>query len=291
MTLVPISTTTLTVADLVGFSQGIAQLNLGYLGISVAILGVLGGVFVYFNIKPLKDGLDKQEKSLEDLRTEARGLLSLSKEQSDRALENFKQSQNESISASLKRQKESLDLETTNKVQNSEKVLTEKIEIVSEEKDTKLKEILLSEVANHSALLEKALTSEITKAKEALNKELAETKQNLTGLGARLKEAEEKIKELQVYKFSKEGRMGAIIYSIDLLKDAVDEYLRFKKDGIEKSLEWKVSMRLKELTEQVGAYTLETRYIAQIEEQLARIDRDTAFAESLKTLRLNLKTG
>ena len=287
----PIATTTISVADLVSFSQGIAQLNLGYLGISVAILGVLGGVFVYFNIKPLKDGLDKQERSLEGLRAEAHSLLDLSKEQLDRALESFKGSQDKSVSDALMRQKDSLNLETINKIQQSEKVLTEKIEVVSEEKDSKLKELILSEITTRSALLEKTLTSVITKASEDFNKELAEAKQKISGLSARLKESEEKIKELQVYKYGKEGRMGAVIYSIELLKDAVDDYMKLKKNGIGKALEWKVTKRLEELMEQVGTYSLETRYIAQIEEQLTRIDSDAVFAELLKTLRSNLKTG
>ncbi len=43
-----ISTSTIGVIELVNISKDIAQLNLGYLGISVAILGGLGGVFCLF---------------------------------------------------------------------------------------------------------------------------------------------------------------------------------------------------------------------------------------------------
>ncbi len=69
------STTTISAIELINLSKDIAQLNLGYLGISVAILTVLGGVFIYFNIKPLKDTLNKQEKTIDDLRKEADKLL------------------------------------------------------------------------------------------------------------------------------------------------------------------------------------------------------------------------
>jgi hypothetical protein len=42
----------------------LAQTNLGYLTISVAILGVLGGVFYVFNLKPIQDKISKQEQNL-----------------------------------------------------------------------------------------------------------------------------------------------------------------------------------------------------------------------------------
>lgn len=101
-----ISTSTISAIDLISISRDIAQLNLGYLGISVAILGVLGGVFVYFNIKPLKDALDKQESTIGDLKTEAHDLLNQSDIQTKTSLENFKKDQSLSLSTTLKQQRE-----------------------------------------------------------------------------------------------------------------------------------------------------------------------------------------
>lgn len=290
----PLSTSTISIIDLIGFSQQIAQLNLGYLGISVAILGVLGGVFVYFNIKPLKDSLDKQEKSLEELRKEARNLLNLSGEQLQNGLESFKFSQDESVSAILKQQEEKLDLETTNKIQKTEKLLVEKIGSVSEEKDVKLKEIVFSEVTNRSSLLEKSLTSQITTTKEAINKELAEAKQKLISLEARLKESDEMIKELQVYKFSKEGQMGAIIYSIELFRDAVADFLKTmeslsepNKDLLEETMSWKVKTRLEGLIREIGDLNLEEKYKKQINEQLEKIQKVSSLGNLI--IQLNSK--
>ena len=286
-----IATTTLSIADLLNFSQGIAQLNLGYLGISVAILGGLGGVFVYFNIKPLKDGLVKQEKSLEQLRKEAHELLGLAKKQSNETIESFRITQAEEMSAALGRQEEKIALETTNKIQEIEKTLVEKIGEVSEAKDVKLKTIILSEANNLSASLEKSLTSTITTTKETTTKEISELKQQMATIKSLLKNAEENIKELQVYKFSKEGQMGAIIYSVDLLKDAIDEFLQFKKAGAGDIYDWKVKNRLHETKKHVTGYILEPQYIASVEAQLVRIENEPKFKELVAELRSSLKTG
>ena len=91
------STAIISVLDLMNLSKDLAQLNLGYLGISVTILALLGGVFVYFNIKPLKDSLEKQEATIKDLKKDAEGILDLSRKESEEKFENFKQNQVEAI--------------------------------------------------------------------------------------------------------------------------------------------------------------------------------------------------
>jgi F0F1-type ATP synthase membrane subunit b/b' len=284
-----LATSTISITDLLSFSQGIAQLNLGYLGISVAILGGLGGVFVYFNLKPLKDGLTKQEKAIEDLRKEAHELLQQSKDKVDQSLKEFESKQLDMVESIVRKQKEDSGLETTNKIQEVEKNLTEKISSISEEKDTKLKEITLSEASNQISALEKSLTLIINTSRESATKDLNGLNLRVAGIDAKVKEAGEQIKELQVYKFSKEGQMGGMIYSNELLKDAIDEYLNLQKAGSD-AYAWKVTMRLEELTKNVTGYLLQTQFIAQIEEQLKRIDSSTDFKEPIKKLRESMKT-
>lgn len=70
-----VSTTVVNITDLINLSKDIAQLNLGYLGISVTILAILGGVFYLFQLKPLKDILNKQGETISDLKKEAGELL------------------------------------------------------------------------------------------------------------------------------------------------------------------------------------------------------------------------
>ena len=292
-----LATTTISPIDLINFSQGIAQLNLGYLGISVAILGVLGGVFVYFNIKPLKETLEKQERAIEELKKEAQGLLVMSAEQSEKALENFKVNQSKLLTVSFEQQEEKLGLEMTNKIQEIDKVLSDKIENISESKDLKLREIILSETNNRLAILGKELTSKITAIKEDIAKEASQNKSVIVGLKAAIKELNEEVKELQVYKYSKEGKMGAIIISIDLLEKAIDEYLENKKmfsqstsdEKFKETFGWKTEKRLKELIKEIGDYKLEQNYISQINKQLVRIKGELAFSVLISQLKEKIK--
>jgi len=289
-----VSTTTIGVIDLINLSKDIAQLNLGYLGISVAILGVLGGVFVYFNIKPLKDTLNKQEKTIIDLREEADKLLDKSKEQTNKVLETFKTDQSESLDIAFKKQEEKLQLEVKNKVQEIKSMLSDEIEDISENKDLKLREIILSETNNRLGVLEKELISKTTAIKEDVVKESSRAKSANIGLKTIVKELDEKVKELQIYKHSKEGQMGAIIISIDLLKDSIDEYFEIKKisnkpnESFPEVFSSKPKGRLISLIKEIGDYKLEQEYISQIEEQLARIAGEVYFIDLVKQLKEKL---
>ncbi|MFA6353574.1 MAG: hypothetical protein WCW93_01440 [Candidatus Paceibacterota bacterium] len=275
---------------LINLSKDIAQLNLGYLGISVAILGVLGVVFVYFNLNPLKETLSKQEKKIEDLKTEAHDLLNQSKEQSEKTLDDFKINQSNMVTSIFKQQKNEIDLETKNKIQESYTILLEKIESISEDKDTKLKEIIISEANNSLANLDKDLTAKISAMKEDI---LKEVKAINTGFKARIKELDEKIKELQVYKYSKEGQMGAIIYSIELLENAIDDYLEFKKilKGVPFNAEthgWKINLRIEGLIKEIGDLPVEQEYISKINLQLTKIENESIFKNLIDKLRKKL---
>lgn len=291
-----ISTSTIAAIDLVNLSKDIAQLNLGYLGISVAILGVLGGVFVYFNIKPFRDALEKQERTIEELKKEAKGLLALSADQSERVLENFKVDQSKIFNAAFEQHEEKLGLETASKIQEIEKVLSDKIESTAESKDLKLRDIILSEASNRLATLEKELTLGITTLKEEITKDVSQVKSANAGLKAAVKELSEKIKELQVYKFSKEGKMGAIIVSIELLQEAIDEYLKIREilGKGDKLLDkqvfgYKIKMRLEGLIKEIGDYELEQEYISKISEQLKRLANEEVFAILVNQLKEKLR--
>ena len=261
-----VSTSTINAIDLINFSKDIAQLNMGYLGISVAILGVLGGLFVYFNIKPLKDALDKQENTISDLKKEAHDLLSESDAQTQKTLEEFKTNQSSSLTLTLRQQKEIVDLGVTNKIQGVENSLLEKIDLVSEDKDTKLKEIILSEVTNRLSVLEKNLNLIIGNSKIESDKKILQQEQVISGMKSNVKDAQRDIKELKVYKFSKENKMGAIIYSIELLKEDIDEN------------RWSILNSLEKLKGEVEGHILEQEYISKIEEQLARLRSDPKYA-------------
>lgn len=264
--------------DLINLSKDIAQLNLGYLGISVAILGVLGGVFIYFNIKPLKDTLDKQEKTTSDLKERADQILDATKEQLERAINVFKNDQGELLAKALDDQLDKTRLETETKLSELENSLLEKVENVSEGKDAKLKEFILSEIANRVGILEKSLLNEIKNMKEDLKKNIGDISKQTNYFKTEMKDVVRDIKELKVYKYAQEGKMGAIIGSIDLLKGAIDE-----KD-------WRIDLFLKSLKVNIKGYILEPEYIAQIEEQLARISTEVKYKVLIDEVREEYKT-
>lgn len=251
------STSTISTIDLVNFSQNIAQLNLGYLGISVAILGVLGSVFIYFNIKPLKDALDKQEGTISDLRKEADDLLNQSSTQTQSTLENFKKDQFSSLSQIINQERENINLEIINKIQAVESVIVEKIDSISSERDSKLKEILLSEMANKILSLEKSLTAVIEEHKKTNDKKFElfanKTKNELQELTA-------DVLELKAYKYDMEGKMGGIIYTITALEKCLRDtpyLLKFKLDN---------------LKEKIGKYTLSPELFIQLQTILKKVE-------------------
>lgn len=263
-----ISTSTINVIDLINFSKDIAQLNLGYLGISVAILGVLGGVFIYFNIKPLKDALDKQENTINDLKKEAGDLLSQSGTQTQKTLDDFKSDQSTELSSTLKQQKENIDLEVANKIKEVESSLLEKIGSISDSKDVKLKEIILSEVTNRLAVVEKNLTSMINASKE-----------DIVGLKSTIKDVQRDVKELKVYKYSKENQMGAIIGSIELLKEDID------------TNRWSILNSLERLKGEIKDKVVAPQYVAQIEEQIVRLKDNPKYRVIIKDIRKEYSDG
>lgn len=269
------STGTISTIDLINLSKDIAQLNLGYLGISVAILGVLGGVFVHFNIKPIKDALDKQEGVINSLKKEANDLLSESGVRTKEALKEFGITQSLSLASTLEQQKNVTDLEISNKIQELENSLLEKVNFISDDKDIKLKEIIISEVKNLLSDLEKSLSSSASASATESNKKFIEQERVILSIKSGIKNAQRDIKELKVYKYSKENQMGAIMYSIELLKEDIDEK------------RWSILNSLERLKGEIEGRTLEQEYISQIEEQLARLKDEPKYAVITNKIRKN----
>ncbi len=230
-----VSTTTISAFELINFSKDIAQLNLGYLGIAVTILGILGVVFVYFNIKPLKDTLNKQESTIENLKKEAQELLDKSDIKTQSTLESFEKKQLLSLSNLFEQQKENISLEVSNKIQTSENVLLGKIDSISNEKDLSLKEILLSEMTNKILSLEKSLALTIEESNKTYNKEFLLFKNKVDA----------DILELKAYKYDKEGKMGGIIFSIQAIENCI------------KNEPYLLEFKLKDLKEIIGNYTID----------------------------------
>ena len=267
------ATTTISITEIIGLIENLATLNLGYLGIAVTILVFLGGAFYLFNFKPLKDALERQEKTLSDLEKEVKENLSSSKKEIKEDLEVFKKEQSEDLSKFSKQRDDKLLADIQTKIANFEKEFTQKFDSFAEEKDANLKTIILAEVSNKVRELEKTLSAAISSSKSETEKEIASVKKLLTSLQDNLKEVKRKTRELEVFKYSQKGQMGAIYGSIDLLKEAIDE------DS------WRIDGSLEDLSKEIGDYKLEAEIITRIEEQLVRLDNKPKYAPLVAKIR------
>lgn len=251
-----ISTTTVGYIDLINLSKDIAQLNLGYLGISVAILGVLGGVFVYFNIKPLKDDLNKQEEKINDLKKEATELLSRSEKQTRESLDGFKDDQSQILTEKLKLLRDNFELDVQNKMQLLKDSLLDEIRTVSDKNILTIKEILLSEMNNKILILDNSLSGSLEEYKRT-NDESFKIFRDKVEIG--LTKITSDVLELKAYKYDMEGKMGGIIFTID----ALEKCLRDEP--------YKIRFKLVDLNERIDKYTLSPEQFIRLKNVLLKV--------------------
>jgi len=135
---------------------------------------------------------------------------------------------------------------------------------------------MISEMTHRMGTLEKNLLSVIKISKEDLEKNIVGASREINRLKSETKEIKTDVKELKVYKFGQKGQMGAIIYSIELLKEDIDEKDRF---------DWRIPSRLEDLKTNIKGCPLDPEYITQIEEQLARIEAEKKYNVLIKELR------
>jgi len=217
------STSSIVIAEIVDLVERVATLNLGYLSVSVVILALLGGAFYLFNIRPLKETLDRQEKVLTDLKEEVEENLSSSKNELKGDLKNFEEKHTKNISFLIGQKNEKLISDIQTRIVTFEKEFSEKIDVVAGKKDSNLKKVLLSDVGDQLRTLEKSLSTEINNTKIALEKKISSVETIHASLDEYIKDLKRRVKELGVYKYSKEGQMGAIYGLIELLGEDISE--------------------------------------------------------------------
>ncbi|MBU1202487.1 hypothetical protein KKH39_00350 [Patescibacteria group bacterium] len=151
--------------EVVNLTEVLVQSNIAYLAISVTILLAFGVAFSFFNLNPLRKKLDKQEESINKLNEDTRALVDQIRDEVDSSIDSFSHENDKKLLKSFSGQEKKLSLETENKIAEAEKLLLEKIESVSESKNIKLKEVILSETKNKINEAEKAINIETNKFK------------------------------------------------------------------------------------------------------------------------------
>ena len=256
-----ITTNLIGITDILDLTEMLAMLNLGYLGISVTIMALVGAAFYFFSIKPLKDTIDQQKQTLENLKKEVKSTSIESQKKFERDLQSFEEKQTEETTSLVKQKNDLLASSIKAQIAIFEKEVSEKIDSVTEKKDDELKVIILSEIDNRLRVLEKSLNTEINKTKDVLNKQILSQKETLESLNKITKKLKRRIKELEVYRYSKEGQMGAIYGLIELLKESIDE-----------KIDWRITKNLEALEKEIKGIILVGDVITRIEEQLCRIE-------------------
>lgn len=262
-----IPTNSISFIDLINFTHDIASLNAVYLGISVSAIlvlaGLLLGVFYFFNLKPLQEKITKQEDKIDTQKKEADKIIKSSEDKVEASLRIFKERYKKDIDKLITENNGKNILETKNQIGIAEKSLLEKIESVSENKNIKLKEVILSEATNKISVTEKLLQKEISSLKMSVSL----TEGNIKGI-------ERKIKKLELEEFARKNQMGAIYRAVDLLKEDIDEKSQFQ-----------IPQSLGTLRNQIKGNLLSVDDVTKIEEQLVRLDSEPKYKTSIKDVR------
>ena len=114
-------------------------------------------------------------------------------------------------------------------------------------------------------------------------------KEERNKLRPELRNLSEKVKELQVFMYDTKGKMGAIIISTELLRDAIDSYEEFEKAGIKDAGAWKVSSRLQEVADQLEKVYLDSDDVSDIERQFSRLSDKKQFETLVVAARSKIK--
>lgn len=273
-----IATSTISILDLLNVSRDIAQLNASYLGISVVILGSFGGIFVYINLKPIREMLNKQEKTISDLKDEADGLLDESKKQTGLTLEDFKATQEMSLQKLLGEKYIKITAETKEVVLNYELVLFDKVDKLYKKEFSDFKSELIMTAKNQILESESKIQKNINIEDKITAEKLEKLKNENATLKSDLSEMQIIVKELEVEKFEKNGQQGAILRLIELLKIDID-----------RNYDWSIASRLINIKKYLKEHTVRHEVNVKLNIELARLDTNVNYKTQLSEIRSAVK--
>ncbi|MCH7883171.1 hypothetical protein IIA95_02025 [Patescibacteria group bacterium] len=217
-----LSTSSVSLIDLINLTHDVASLNAVYLGISMSavlvLAGILFGVFYFFNLKPLQEKIIKQEDKLEAQKKEVNQVLKSTEDKIGKSLEVFKKSHGNDVNELIRKNNEKNTLETKNQIASIEKTLIEKIESVSEKKNIKLKEIILLETTNKINTAEKSTNIETNKLKTDFNEKSSSMNAKIISLEEKTFNLRRSLVNFEIEGHLKKGQVGAMRKMIEKLE-------------------------------------------------------------------------
>jgi len=184
--------------------------------VAAIFLGLIS-VNLYFNISANKREIDKIKDEIEAL---TRSLIQTAQQE-------ISEKSNAATQMEIGRVKEEIANLTTSEVKTSEANLIEKTNAATQSEIGKASANILN-IAKNEILTHKA---EITKLIENSAKILDSTSSSIKTIEEKLPILEVRVREMEAYRFSKEGKMGAIIAQIELLEYDLEKrpwYLKFR---------------------------------------------------------------
>ncbi|OGM94189.1 hypothetical protein A2524_00750 [Candidatus Wolfebacteria bacterium RIFOXYD12_FULL_48_21] len=185
------------------WSRHLSTQSVEYLGIAIGVITLLGGGFYFFSLRPLEKGLDEQEKQIENQKKEVERLI---KEEIEKAKKDIKalvvESTVKDISIAVSQSRESIEKEL-------------------------------------NGIRTKLSSLDITRAEQS--KEVQSIKKDQGATKTYLRDVDFRLRDLEIYKYSKEGQMGAIYVAIETIKKAIgtleDWRIPYLLDSLEKEID------------------------------------------------------
>lgn len=224
--------------------------------LAVIFLGLIS-VNLYFNISANKRDLDKNKEEIESL---ARSLIKTAEQE-------IGEKSNEATQKEIGRIKEEIANITIGAIKTSEANLIEKTNVGTQQEIGKASANILNATRNE-ILTNKA---EIIKLCYDFGKRIEAFATSVKQIEERLPMIDVRIKELEAYKFSQEGKMGGIIRQIELLEYDLAHRC------------WNIKLRLPYILEEVRSTILDAKYAEQLKTLLGKID-DKELESSIKEI-------
>lgn len=268
---------TISLSDVISMTKDIASLNATYLGITVtiilAVLTILVGVFYFINFRPLKESIDKQEKTINDRinENEIKNLELLKTLQEE--VQTYKDQILKTVTKTIEDAHDAVLLEVKTTIAESETELIEKLTAMADAKDATQKALITSEVSEKLSKLEANLKTYTDNAQVKLNSSLEQLGSKVSTVTERFNNQKIEIIELQRFMYSQQGKMGSIYKSIVLLDEAITQ----------KS--WRIPTRITELQTEIEGYVIDADVATKIEKQLIRLDGDKQYTLFIEKLR------
>lgn len=229
--------------------------------IAAIFLGLIS-VNLYFNISANKREIDKIRDEIEAL---TRSLIKTAQQE-------ISEKSNAATQIEIARIKEEIANLTTSEVKTSEANLTEKTNAATQREIEKASTNILN-IAKNEILTHKA---EITKLIENSAKILESTSSSIKTIEETLPKLDVRVRELEVYKYSKESRMGAIIGQIELLEYDLE------------NRGWNLKYRLPEILKEIKSTRIFPDHAEKLRGLLGKIE-DVEYEDIIKEILASIR--